>query len=624
MAFAQFELRVCQDPNQLPFSDRAGNGFDNRIAALLAEELGAELVPVWASFEALDYVKTDLLYAGECDAVIGLEDGTEGFLNTVAYYRSPYTFVVTNDSELQLTSLDDALLAGLRIGLSKAGIAPHHVLLANGLRQNLTVIQPGDYHDSSYLAAPIRAVGEGRVDTAIVWGPVAGYFARASSTSLTLTPVTPEVYLPHLLMVHSMVIGVRPGDESLRDLLDEALASRWSDVQAILAEYAVPTLPLPAPLGVTTPASDVPVHKVGLVVPMSTSLRTELREVAGQSAVLGARLAEGQHPNQSDFTLDVLFASAPTATAARRAALRLIEQQGVRVLIGGISDDQAHALAEVATEAGILFLNIGSSDQALRSRPPATTFHVEASEEMYLRALLEHYSGTGVNTWAVVYPDSPEGRRWLTLATQINEESGNQSLLEAIVVGADQVALTSEISRLLASDAQGILMLLPQRQQEFLLSQLQMFGTDKIVTALPHPLSQSRQSLASLAAVGGNVSLAPRVALWEATLDEPEAAELIARFVGRWGTPMDPSAWAAHAAVEITRAALAALPATPTTHLASSTARFEVHKGQQLAFDSTTHQLVQPLYLIEPVSNVRYAPTLAGLTAVARYLIVAP
>lgn len=623
-ALAKWELRVCLDPNQLPFSDRAGGGFDNRIAQLLADELGAELVPVWASFEALDYVRNDLLHTGRCDAVIGLEDGTEGVLTTVAYYRSPYAFVVTEASQLELATLDDPVLAGLRLGVSKAGIAPHHVLLGNGLRPNLTVIEPGDYDDPSYLAAPVRAVAEGRVDATVVWGPVAGYFARSSPVPLRVTPVTPEVYLPHLLMVHSMVIGVRPGDESLRDLLNEALTSRWDEVRAILADHGVPTTPLPAPTRVTTPASAAPVHNVGLVVPMTTSLRTELREVAGQAAVLGARLAEDRPPEQASITLDVLLASAPNADAARRAAHRLIERQGVRVLIGGVGDDQAHALARVAAEAGVLFLNIGSSDQALRASPPATTFHVEASDEMYLRALLGHHATQGTTIWAVLYPDTPEGQRWRDLVADLGGPHGSAAVVEALAVAADQVAFTSEITRLLASEAQGVLALLPPRQQEFLLSQLQMFGAHKTVATLPHPLSQTRQALAALSAVGGEASAHTRVALWETTLSDPEASDLIDRFVSRWGRPMDPSAWAAYAAVEIARAALEELPSDPVAHLASGAAAFAVHKGDPATFDPTTRQLAQPLYVIELVAGTRYDPTLAGLTALARYLGVAP
>src|SRR5690606_4689106 len=129
--------------------------------------------------------------------------------------------------------------------------------------------------------APVKAVEEGLVDVALVWGPVAGYFARASAVPLEVTPVTPEVYLPYLLMAHNMVIGVRPGDESLRDLFNEALARRWDDVQAILAEYGVPLSPVPPPVA---PATDDAVYRVGLVGPMTTSSRTDLREVAGQAA----------------------------------------------------------------------------------------------------------------------------------------------------------------------------------------------------------------------------------------------------------------------------------------------------------------------------------------------------
>jgi quinoprotein dehydrogenase-associated probable ABC transporter substrate-binding protein len=621
-AFARWELRVCQDPNQLPFSNRAGEGFDNRIAALLAEEMGADLVSVWVPLEALEYVRSDLLDTGRCDAVIGIEDTVEGFLTTVVYYRSAYTFVSREESGLDLSSLDDPRLAHLRIGLEKAGIAPHHVLLGIGLRQNLTIVGAGDYDDPSYLAAPVKAVEEGLVDVALVWGPVAGYFARASAVPLEVTPVTPEVYLPYLLMAHNMVIGVRPGDESLRDLFNEALARRWDDVQAILAEYGVPLSPVPPPVA---PATDDAVYRVGLVVPMTTSSRTDLREVAGQAAALGARLAE--EADSSGLQLDVLFASAPDAEAAVRAARRLVDAQGVRALIGGVGDDQARVLARVAEEEGLVFLNVGSADQSLRATPPSTTFHIEASEEMYLGATLDHYAALGVETWAVVHPDSPEGQRWLALAEKHIGGQGDLVTLDVVAVGADQVAFTAEISRLLERGAEGVLALLPQRQLEFFLTQLQTFGTDVVVAVLPDPLSQSREGLASLTAAGGRVGAHPRLALWETTLPMEEARQLVELFEGRWGRPMDPSAWAAYAAVEILRAAVEEVGDSTSAvvgRLLSPTFSIDVHKGRPLTFEADTHQLLQPLYVVETDADVRYDPTLAGLTAVARFVAVAP
>src|SRR5690606_7134218 len=105
----------------------------------------------------------------------------------------------------------------------------------------------------------------------------------------------------------------------------------------------------------------------------------------------------------------------------------------------------------------------------------------------------------------VVHPDSPEGQRWLALAEKHIGGQGDLVTLDVVAVGADQVAFTAEISRLLERGAEGVLALLPQRQLEFFLTQLQTFGTDVVVAALPDPLSQSREGLASLTAAGGRV-----------------------------------------------------------------------------------------------------------------------
>jgi mxaJ protein len=248
-AMAQgWELRVCADPNHLPYSNRQEEGFENKIARLLAEEIGARLVYYWYPQRPL---LREVIREGECEVVIGVADGHPLFLNTIAYYRTAFVFVYRADRNLDLASLDDPVLRGLRIGVHvvPGGVNPPAQALANrGLLPNLVGFSVfGDYAKPNPLSEPVEAVVRGDIDVAIVWGPVGGYFAKRSPVPLKVVLVSPEIDPPFLPMVFSITVGVRKGDEGLRDLLNRAIVRRWEEIQEILAFYGVPLLPLPKP-----------------------------------------------------------------------------------------------------------------------------------------------------------------------------------------------------------------------------------------------------------------------------------------------------------------------------------------------------------------------------------------
>lgn len=244
-----WELRVCAEPNSLPYSDRQAQGFDNEIAKLLAHELGAELTFVWIP-QPRAAIRDALAHVGECDLLMGVPDGIEGLLTTIPYYRSTYVFVYRDDSPFDIGSFDDTVLRELRIAVQTPGgeavSPPTYALLQRGLLENQVTFVP-DPNLAEPLAPVIEAVAAGRVDVAVAWGPVAGYYAARQRVPLELKPVRPEILQPFLPMVYAVSIGLRQGEEALRDLLHAAMASRWEEIQEILTRYDVPLMPIPPP-----------------------------------------------------------------------------------------------------------------------------------------------------------------------------------------------------------------------------------------------------------------------------------------------------------------------------------------------------------------------------------------
>lgn len=247
-------LRVCSDPNNLPFSNEAGEGFENRLAELLAREMGAELRYTWWA-QRRGFIR-NTLRAGECDLVMGIPTSFELALATEPYYRSTYVFVYREDASFELQSFDDPILRELRIGVQLIGddganAPPAHALSNRGIVGNVvgyTVY--GDYAQPDPPARIIDAVASGDIDVAIVWGPLAGYFAPRAGVPLEVAPVSPQVDLPFLPFVFDISMGVNRSDPLLREEVESILHRRKADVDAILADYGVPRLDaaLPASL----------------------------------------------------------------------------------------------------------------------------------------------------------------------------------------------------------------------------------------------------------------------------------------------------------------------------------------------------------------------------------------
>ncbi|HEV2706708.1 MAG TPA: substrate-binding domain-containing protein [Pyrinomonadaceae bacterium] len=237
-------LRVCADPNNLPFSNERGEGFENKLAELLADDMHAELRYTWWAQRRGFFRNT--LRAGECDVVLGVPASFELALTTAPYYRSSYAFVYRKDRRLNLRSFDDAQLHKLKIGVQVVGddganTPPAHALAARGMIENIkgyTVY--GDYSRPDPTARIVEAVARGEVDVGIVWGPQAGYFARRQRVALEVVPVSPQIDLPFLPFVYDISMGVRRGDDALLATLEQFLERRRPDIERLLDDYGVP------------------------------------------------------------------------------------------------------------------------------------------------------------------------------------------------------------------------------------------------------------------------------------------------------------------------------------------------------------------------------------------------
>lgn len=243
-ASAARELRVCADPNSLPYSNEREEGFENRIATLLADEMDASLTYVWWP-QRRGFIR-NTLRDGLCDVVMGLPTSMEMALPSRPYYRSTYVFLTRADSGIEIAGLDDPVLHDLRIGLHLIGDdysnSPAAAALAQrGMLENLIGYSVyGDYAQPNPPARLVSAVSAGEVDVAIVWGPIAGYFASVDSVPMVMTPVTPEVDLPFIPFVYDISVAVERSDTTLMQEVEAAIAARQAEIDSILVEYGVP------------------------------------------------------------------------------------------------------------------------------------------------------------------------------------------------------------------------------------------------------------------------------------------------------------------------------------------------------------------------------------------------
>lgn len=237
-------LRICADPQNMPFTNQKREGFDNKLADVIASELGDSVTYAWWPSRR-GYLR-NTLSAGTCDVVIGVPIGFDPVATSKPYYRSTYYIVTRTDKKLDIKSLDDPRLKKLRVGVNLldgdyTNTPPAHALSAHGITGIGVVGFPGFYDDVHHPGEIIDSLAKGNIDVALVWGPIAGWFSKQSGVQMTLTalPDSDSVDLP---FAYSVAIGTRRSDRELRSLIDEILVRKKPEIDKILMEYNVPTV----------------------------------------------------------------------------------------------------------------------------------------------------------------------------------------------------------------------------------------------------------------------------------------------------------------------------------------------------------------------------------------------
>jgi quinoprotein dehydrogenase-associated probable ABC transporter substrate-binding protein len=232
-------LRVCADPRNLPFSNEKGEGFENKIAELLAAKLDKKLAYVWYP-QATGFVR-NTLGAHRCDLIPGFPQGDELVQSTNPYYRTAYALVIRPDTGLDdLDALTDPRLKAKRIGIV-AGTPPATYLAVNGLMPEAKpyplVI---DTRVDSSAQAMMRDLAGGEIDVGVLWGPLAGYYAKQANPPMRVVLLLKETGGPPLAF--RIAMGVRAADQNWKRQLNKLIAENQTEINRLLRDFGVPLL----------------------------------------------------------------------------------------------------------------------------------------------------------------------------------------------------------------------------------------------------------------------------------------------------------------------------------------------------------------------------------------------
>ena len=232
-------FRVCADPRNLPFSNEAGEGFENKLAEVFAKKLDKKVAYAWYP-GAPGFVR-NTLNAHKCDVIMGFPQGSDFAQVTNPYYRTAYALIFKPGSGLDgVDSLDDPILKTKRIGIV-AGTPPATYMAKKGLLAKaksypLTI----DTRFDSTSQEMIKDLDAGDIDAGILWGPIAGYYAKTANSKLGIAPLTKEQGGPRLAFRIGM--GVRPSDQEFKRLLNRMIQENQREIEAILFSFGVPLL----------------------------------------------------------------------------------------------------------------------------------------------------------------------------------------------------------------------------------------------------------------------------------------------------------------------------------------------------------------------------------------------
>ena len=234
---ARTELRVCADPSLPPYSTEAQDGFENKLAEMIGEELGIPVVYTWFP-QTIGFVRNTLM-ARRCDIVMGTASGEELMQNTNAYYRSVYAMVYRSESGIRATTLADPALLGKRIGVI-AGTPPANLTAFYGLSN----IEPYQLNIDTRADQPARRaiedVASGKTDLALVWGPIAGFYAAQQDQPMTVVPLLNEPGPARL--EYRITMGIRGDEPDWRHWLNRFIREHQDEINQLLADYHVPLL----------------------------------------------------------------------------------------------------------------------------------------------------------------------------------------------------------------------------------------------------------------------------------------------------------------------------------------------------------------------------------------------
>ena len=232
-------LRVCVDPRNLPFSNEKGEGFENKLAELFAEKLQKKLDYMYFP-QAAGFVRMTLV-AHRCDVIMGFPQGDDLVQGTNPYYRTAYALVAKQGSGLdEVAALEDQRLKGKHIGIV-AGTPPATNMAAYGLMTNAKSypLMIDTRFDSSTVAM-INDLMSGEIDAGVLWGPMAGYYARQANPPLHVTPLVKETSGPRL--AYRIGMGIRPADQNWKRLLNRLIQENQPAINKILLDFGVPLL----------------------------------------------------------------------------------------------------------------------------------------------------------------------------------------------------------------------------------------------------------------------------------------------------------------------------------------------------------------------------------------------
>jgi len=238
------EFQICAGADNLPYSNMKGEGFENKLADLLAHDLGRPYRYIWLGPKASELSKH--IADGSCDLVMGVASSVTYLATTKPYYRSTYVWVSRHDRFLTIRSVDDPALKTLSIGVHYLGednseIPPLRALGKRGLMKNIIGFRiQGNFAKHDQAGMLIQAVEDRKVDIAMAWGPLGGYFSRHAGVPLDVRPISPDQDGPFLPFSFDISMGVKRGDVTLQNELNRFIDRRQEEIHALLEKFGVP------------------------------------------------------------------------------------------------------------------------------------------------------------------------------------------------------------------------------------------------------------------------------------------------------------------------------------------------------------------------------------------------